>query len=71
MSDLEKYINSEDKPDYLIRAALIHYQFKTIHPFLEEKHSIGKMILKSKYQTKLKIKKSDIFLISNFLVNLN
>lgn len=61
MSDLEKYINSEDKLDYLIRAALIHYQFETIHPFLEGKHSIGQMILKSKYQTKLKIKKSDIF----------
>lgn len=35
MSDLEKYINENDKYDPLIRAALIHYQFETIHPFLD------------------------------------
>lgn len=34
MSGLEKYINSDDKTDVLIRAALIHYQFETIHPSL-------------------------------------
>lgn len=35
MSDLEKYINEEDGTDPLICAALIHYQFESIHPFLE------------------------------------
>lgn len=36
MSDLEKYMNSEDNTlDVLIQAALIHYQFETIHPFLD------------------------------------
>ena len=35
MSDLEKYINADDELDALIRAALIHYQFETIHPFLD------------------------------------
>lgn len=35
MSDLEKYINTDDDLDALIQAALIHYQFETIHPFLD------------------------------------
>lgn len=33
ISDLEKYMNAEDSLDPLVRAALIHYQFETIHPF--------------------------------------
>ena len=37
MSDLEKYIHADDETDVLIRAALIHYQFETIHPFLDGK----------------------------------
>ena len=35
MSDLEKYINENQDYDPLVRAALIHYQFETIHPFLD------------------------------------
>lgn len=35
MSDLEKYINENTDYDPLIRVALIHYQFETIHPFLD------------------------------------
>ena len=37
MSDLEKYINENQDYDPLVRAALIHYQFETIHPFLDGK----------------------------------
>ena len=38
-----------------------------IHPFIEGKHSIGQMIIKLKYQVKLKIKKLDIFLFQILL----
>lgn len=48
MYDLEKYING-DVPDdglnVLIRAALIHYQFETIHPFLDGNGRMGRLLI--------------------------
>lgn len=45
MSDLEKYMNGEDSLDPLIQAALIHYQFKTTHPFLDGNGRVGRLLI--------------------------
>ncbi len=45
MSDLEKYINSDDSMDLLIQVALLHYQFETIHPFLDGNGRVGRLLI--------------------------
>jgi Fic family protein len=45
MSELDKYINTLDTTDPLVRIALVHYQFETIHPFLDGNGRIGRLII--------------------------
>ncbi len=44
MSDLERYIKTEQKIDPLISMALIHHQFETIHPFYDGNGRTGRII---------------------------
>ena len=45
ISELEKYLNADDSLDNLIRAGLIHYQFETIHPFLDGNGRVGRLLI--------------------------
>ena len=44
MSNLEKYIHSDDK-DLLVQLAIIHAQFEMIHPFMDGNGRVGRMLM--------------------------
>ena len=45
MSELERFMNADDDMDPLIKAALLHYQFETIHPFLDGNGRVGRLLI--------------------------
>lgn len=45
LNALELYLHVPDELDPLIRASLIHYQFETIHPFLDGNGRVGRLLI--------------------------
>ena len=45
LSDLEVFINDRMDVDPVVKAALIHYQFETTHPFLDGNGRMGRLLI--------------------------
>lgn len=45
MGDLELFINAEDGIHPLLKAAMVHVQFESIHPFLDGNGRVGRLLI--------------------------
>lgn len=45
LSQLEQYIHSVPRYDPLVECFLVHYQFETIHPFMDGNGRVGRLLL--------------------------
>lgn len=65
ISDLDKFINIVDGMPELIKIAMIHYQFESIHPFLDGNGRIGRLIIPLYLLSKKELEKP-CFYISDY-----
>lgn len=65
LNDLEKFMHSDDATMTLIKTALIHAQFETIHPFLDGNGRTGRLLI-TFYLWKEKCLERPVLFLSSF-----
>lgn len=66
LSDWENFVNGESRLPVLVRAALMHYQFETIHPFLDGNGRIGRLLIALLLQAEGRLSRPLLYLSGYF-----